>query len=96
MEAILLTTDRGSQCIDLPADPLLAISAIKRWLGGTVELIAVDSKRFIACLENGKLAPHDYNTAATTIAHQACAIPTYDYIAGDALLFDKQLVEVAA
>ena len=90
MSATMISPTKGRSTIDLPSDVQATVKVLKQLLGGQIEVVPVSRAEFMVVREDGKLVPHEPNEEATNIAQAACAIPSYDYIAGDAIIVRKE------
>lgn len=92
--AQLIRTNGSSEEISLPDqnDEIGLLYALQRAVGGMIQVVFLTGDRLMIINEMGKLLNFEKNLEATAIAYASVSIPSYDYIAGDALIIPKSMI----
>ena len=88
--AEIIKTD-GTRTATTPANgEYFTLEEMQAAVGGMVEIIELDDKQSMILNEEGKLLDLPYNEEADEIFHQHYS--TLDYIVGDVLLCENELI----
>ena len=77
----------------VPMRDNLLLAKMRALIGGSLEIVPLKGRRYLVLNQEGKLYNLPPNPLATKLAHNAQSIPSYDYIAGDAVIVPASLLE---
>lgn len=92
--AQLIRPNGTTQELELPdpSDEIGLLQALQRAVGGMIQVVYLTGDRLMIINEMGKLLNFESNRQATAIAYASASIPSYDHIAGDALIIPKSMI----
>lgn len=89
LQATILLPDGEIAVQDLPTEERERLCCLQELVGGLLEVIPVEGRRYLVFGEIAKDHPHIINQTATAIAHASESIMADDYLAGTVVLIPQ-------
>lgn len=93
MQATVVFPNGEVDSVSLPEDDEARLRQLQEIVCGYIKAVSLPGTGYMLINENGKDGPHMINHTATTIAHEAQAIMSSDYIAGVAVILPAEVLQ---
>lgn len=92
-KAILIKTDGSKREVKPKDGERFTLEEMQELVAGYIEIVHIGESQILVVNEMGKLYNLDLNDQATALARNHNSISAEDYIVGDAVLMDNELLD---